>query len=381
MKHSILHLITGLSTGGAEAMLYKLLSRMDRARFKIVVVSMTDRGTFGARIEALGIPVVTLGLRRGLPNPIGFWRLVRLLRLEKPHVLQTWMYHADLLGLIAGRLTNLPRIAWNLRCSNMEMRHYSWLSALLIRLLAVLSGFPDAVLVNSEAGRKFHETLNYHPKRWEVIPNGFDLEIFRPSPEARLRFRAEIGIPEDAFLIGLIARDDPMKDHQTFLQAAGYLLKNHPNIHFILVGRGIDEGNQRLMSLIESLGILKQTHLLGERSDVANIVPALDIASSASSFGEGFPNVIGEAMACGVPCVVTDVGDSAIIVGDTGKVVPPKNPEALAVAWSDLIMIGSEHRRQLGLAARQRIEENYSLPAIVAKYESLYQELVSNVRS
>ncbi|MDD5473279.1 MAG: glycosyltransferase [Candidatus Methanoperedens sp.] len=370
----ILHLITDLSTGGAEMMLYKLLSRMDNSRFQNVVVSLTDKGTLGGPIEDMVIPVFTLGMHRKLPNPMSLLRLLRILRKERPQILQTWLYHADLFGLLAGKFVHVPAIVWNLRCTDADSRHYSKLSAFIVYILAKLSAFPDTVLVNSKAGLQLHEALGYHPQRWLLVPNGFDLDQFRPNSEARIKLRLELDLPGDAFLIGLVARYDSMKDHATFLNAASLLVKDYPDIHFVLVGRGVDYNNSDLINIITSLGIEKNIHLLGERRNIPNITAALDIASS-SSYGEGFPNVVGEAMACGVPCVVTDVGDSALLVGDTGRLVSPKNSYSLCEAWHELIKMGQDERRRLGIAARCRIRENFSLPSIVAQYEKLYEEL------
>lgn len=370
----ILHLITDLSTGGAEMMLYKLLSRMDNSRFQNIVVSLTDKGTLGRSIEDMGIPVFTLGMHRKLPNPMGLLRLLRILRKENPRVLQTWLYHADLLGLLGGRLAHVPAIVWNLRCTDADSRHYSKLSAFIVYILAKLSTLPSTVLVNSKAGLRMHETLGYRPQRWLLVPNGFDLDRFCPDPEARIKLRHELDLQGDTILIGLVARYDAMKDHTTFLDAASLLVKDYPDVHFILAGRGVDYNNSELTNIITSLGIEKNIHLLGERRDIPHITAALDIASS-SSYGEGFPNVVGEAMACGVPCVVTDVGDSALLVGDTGRLVPPKSPCSLFEAWHELIEMGQEERRRLGIAARCRIRENFSLSSIVAQYEKLYEEL------
>jgi glycosyltransferase involved in cell wall biosynthesis len=214
-----------------------------------------------------------------------------------------------------------------------------------------------------------------------VIPNGFDLTHFKPDPFSRESVRQELGIAKDALLIGLVGRFDPKKDHDTFLRAAAFLHSCKTEVHFLLCGDQITWENAALKNEIETLGIVSWMHLLGKREDIPRLTSALDIAVSSSSFGEGFPNTIGEAMACGVPCVVTDVGDSALIVGDTGRVVPPKDPHALVIAWNHWIEMGLEHRKQWGLTARRRVEEQYSLPAIVEKYEHLYQEMASHVRS
>jgi glycosyltransferase involved in cell wall biosynthesis len=302
---------------------------------------------------------------------IGVWRLVLFLRRERPTILQTWLYHADLLGLLAAKLARVPVVAWNVRCTNLRAQRGA-----AIRILARLSVCPQAVLVNSVAGRRFHESQGYHPRNWIHIPNGFDLEEFRPDPHARLKLRQELQLPEEALLIGLIARIDPLKDHTNFLQAADLLLQKYPRVHFVNVGFGADRQNRKLRCELEARGLSDRVHLLGERSDISHVMAALDILASSSS-AEGFPNVVGEAMACGVPCVVTDVGDAALLVGDTGKVVPPRNPEALANAWAELIDLGPDGRRRLGEAARQRINEHFNLDTIVQHYERCYDELAA----
>ena len=376
----ITHLITDLEIGGAETMLYNLLSHMDRSRFQNSVISMVGNGSLASKIKELEIPVDTLGMNFGVVKPAGLFRLVRLLRKQVPAILQTWLYHADFLGLLAGKLTRLPHIVWNVRCSDMDMQHYSKLSALVVRILAALSSVPEAVVVNSESGREFHSLLGYRPRSWVLINNGFDLDRFCPNTEARITFRHELGLSDNAILIGLVARFDPMKDHATFLEAAHRLLVDNPPVHFVLVGKGIVRENKELTGVINSGHYSDRFHLLGQREDVSRIMVALDIATSSSCWGEGFPNTIGEAMACGVPCVVTDAGDSARLVGDTGMVIPVRNPQALAEGWGKMIELGEVGRRHLGIAARCRIEEKFSLTAVVRRYEEFYRGCVARVR-
>lgn len=371
---TVVHLITGLRAGGAETMLSKVVIGMDRGLFRNVVVSMTDLGKIGAVLRDAGIPVKALGMRRGLPDPRGLPRLLGLLRAERPAVLQTWLYHADLLGLVAARLGGAPRVAWNLRCSNMEMRHYSRLSQMLPKALAWLSPLPDAVVVNSLAGRAFHEGLGYRPKRWEFIGNGFDLERFRADAGARARLRQALDLPADAVVFGHVARFDPMKDHAGLLRAAARLLAARPQARLVLVGDDADPANPALARDVAALGLTGRVHLLGHRDDVAAVTSGFDVAVS-SSLSEGFPNAVGEAMACGVPCLVTDVGDCALVVGDGGRVVPPADPVALAEAARELIDLGEAGRRRLGEAARRRIEAEFSLPVIVRRYEDFYRTL------
>ena len=369
----VVHLIAGLGRGGAEANLAQLVTRLDPARFRSSVVSLTDEGALGPGIRAAGIDLHTLGLRRGVIDPRGLWRLVKLLRALKPDLIQTWMYHADLLGLLAVCFAGRPPVVWNVRCSNMDFTRYSRLTRLVVRGLARLSRLPAAVVVNSQAGRRLHESLGYRPCRWELVPNGFDTEKFRPNADAPARLRAMLNIDRDAAIVGHVARVDPMKDHTGLLAAAARVAAVRPSAYFVLVGAGTES----LAPTVQRLGLVGRVRLLGERHDIAALMPGFDLLCLSSAFGEGFPNVLGEALACGVPCVATDVGDAAAIVKDCGRVVAPDDPAALAVALIDLIDLGAEARAELGRAGRRRIADTYALPRIVGRYADLYAELAA----
>ena len=366
---NVMHLITGLELGGAERMLSHVVTRADRRRFQPIVVSMTGPGRIGAEIEAAGVAVRSLGLRRGVPDPRGVARLARIVREFRPSVLQTWLYHADLLGLLARWFGPPRRLLWNLRCSDMGD------GARLARLLARCSAIPDGVIVNSAAGRRYHTALGYRPQRWVTIPNGFDTQFFRPDAEARQRGRVALGIPLDAGAILLPARFHPMKDQANFLAAAARLATRHPDVHFAMAGAGVGPANRALSQAVCAHGLGPRVHLLGERRDLDALYPVFDIVSLSSAFGEGLPNVLGEAMACAVPCVATDVGDAAAIIADCGIAVRPRDPEALAAGWKQLIGLGVEGRAALGLRARRRIAEHYDLGCIVGCYEALFAEM------
>ncbi len=373
----LLHLITDLDIGGAERMLQKLLARRDSSRFDVQVVSLTDVGVVGKEIEKLGIPVRGLGMKPGLPDPIALLRLVGWLRRDRPRLLQTWMYHADLLGGLAATLAGNIPVVWNVRHTNLDPRSNKAGTLRMARACAVTSRWlPARIVCCSEASRRAHAALGYAANKMVVIPNGFDLDLFRPDPSARASVRAELGIPEGAPLVGLIGRFHPEKDHHGFVEAAGYLSGRLPDARYLLCGQGVTWDNPVLAEWIASAGPRSHWHLLGLRGDIPRLMAALDILVS-SSVGEGFPNVLGEAMACGVPCVVTDVGDSAWIVSDTGRVVPPRDPRALADASAATLAMGSADRQRLGLAARARVEQHFSLPAIVDRYERLYLELAA----
>lgn len=370
----IVQVVSDLEAGGAEVMLAKLVGGMDRSRFTNIVVSLTDRGQLGEQIESSGVAVHALGMKRGQPDLLALPRLIRLLRSIKPTIVQSWLYHADLLSTMAMKFSRLPILVWNVRCSDMDLRHYPPLTRWVQRVLAQWSATPAAVIVNSESGKRQHEALGYHPRRWEVIPNGFDTQRFRPNVSVRLPFRQEWKVPQDAVIVALVARVDPMKDHATFLHAAQQVANAKSNVYFLLVGKG----TQTLASAVATRGLTDRVRLLGYRSNIECLLPGIDVFCLSSAFGEGFPNVLGEAMACGIPCVSTDVGDARRIIADTGLIVPARHPASLAHAIVDLIDRGPAACERLGHAARKRIEAEYSLPKIVDRYSTLYSDLSGN---
>jgi glycosyltransferase involved in cell wall biosynthesis len=374
----ILYVTTGLETGGAEIMLYQLLSRINREQFNPTVISLMDRGTVGDRIESLGIPVYTIGMELGTPTLNAIWKLIQKVREIQPDLIQGWMYHGNIAAKFASifYFRQIP-ILWSIHHSISSLKSEKKLTIALIKLGASITKSIQQVIFVSQNSKNQHETLGYKSDNSCIIANGFDVSLFKPSLTARLDFRAEFNLPEESFLIGLICRFHPMKDHVNFLNAAALLTKQFPNVHFILAGREVDSKNDILLQLIKKLNLDKQVHLLGERRDTHHLAAALDIVSLASAYGEAFPLVVGEAMSCGVPCVVTDVGDSGWIVGNTGRIIPPRNPEALANAWQELIVMGPVLREDLGKAARARIIECFSLDSVVAKYEKLYNGMLA----
>ena len=373
MPIRIVHVITSLISGGAETSLLRLLSHYDREKFPSTVIALDGDGAIAHRIQSLGVEVVDLKMRRGrIPSPIALLALVRHLRRLRPGLVQSWMYHADLMATLAVPLARGPKLLWNVRCSELNVGPGPTQPRSLVRLLAALSRRPTAVIVNSHAGLQYHASCGYRPQRWEVIPNGFDLEQFRVDLAARAAIRAELGLWSEVPLIGLVARWDPIKDHRMFFEAARLLLRQLPDVQFLLAGENMTVSNPTLSGWIEELGLLDHIHLLGERSDIPRVTAALDIAS-LTSFAEGFPNVVGEAMSCAVPCVVTDVGDVRWMVGDTGRVLDARDPAALAAAWCDVLALPANERAALGMRARNRINELLTIGKAIASYESLYE--------
>ena len=378
----ITHLITGLNTGGAEMMLYKVLCQMNRDAFQAEVISMIEIGALGEKIAKLGIRVRTLHMRPGIPDPRALWRLVRILKEQPPDLMQTWMYHANLMGSLAAKLAQDIPIVWGIHHSNFDPQKSKRRTVWTMKAAALLSSrIPRGIICCGEAPRRVHVQIGSDARKITVIPNGFDLASFHPDPLARISVRRELGLSTEAPVIGLVARFHPKKDHRTFIAAAALLHQTRPDVHFVLCGDGITPENQELAQWIRQAGIGSHCKLLGVREDMPRLMAALDVATSSSSYGEGFPIVLGEAMACGIPCVATDVGDSALVVGTTGRVIPIQKPHAMAQAWNEVLGLSQEQRNCLGQEARHRIEHNFSLPVIVRRYENLYKELMGETAS
>jgi glycosyltransferase involved in cell wall biosynthesis len=371
----IIFIITGLNTGGAESMLLKLLEHLPSCFF-IQVISLTNIGPIGKKIQMLGIPVIALGMLRGIPDPFAVLRLVRIFKEEKPDIVHTWMYHADLIGGLAARIASVSILIWNIRHSNFAKDNTKLSTRLVAYICAQLSPvLPYCIQCCSAIARDIHIKLGYSPQKFVVIPNGFDLDRFQPDPQARESVRKELGICSDTSLIGLIARFDYQKNHLGFIDAIRILHQERPDVNFLLAGKDIDKHNNVLRTAINQAGVNHVTHLLGLREDIPRLMASLDILVSASSFGEAFPNVLGEAMACEVPCVVTDVGDSAYIIGECGRIIMAGDMPGLARAIYELLSLTKEELSQLGKKARNRVSENFEINHITNIYISMYENL------
>ena len=373
----VMHVITTLGPAGAETMLCRLASAMDETRFENEIVSLTGVLDLADRMQAIGVRVRSLDMKKGIPNPLLVARLARWIRESKPDIIHTWMYHANLVGALAARAAGGVPVVWGIHHNVLDPRHDKRRTILVNRACALLSRkFASRIVCCSEASLGFHKKLGYDAQKLDVIPNGFDLEQIKPDPTARASVCAELGVPEDAPLIGIAARFHPLKDHRNFLWAAARLHEHIPEAHFVLCGLNVTWQNAQLAEWIDAAGIREQCHLLGVRQDMSRLFAAMDIATTAS-LSEAFPVVIGEAMACGSPCVVTDVGDSRLIVGETGVVVAPGDPGGLADGWRKLLEAGPEVRRHLGMAARRRVQQHFALSTIVERYQATYSRLAA----
>ena len=359
----VMHAITGLGQGGAESQLATLLRAGAPGMGRAVVVSLLPGGAHRAALEGTGIPVHDLGMEGGRPSLFALLRLARLIRRYRPHVLHAWMYHAQLVATLAlgisGRWRE-TRLIWGVRCSNMDFAHYGRSLRWVVRSCGWLSPWSAAVLFNSEASISAHRALGFRPRRSELIDNGIDTERFCANPSLRPQVRAELGIAPTADLIAHVARVDPMKDHATFLAAIGMLNR----VEALLIGADT-----------ERLATPSNVHALGSREDVERLLAAADLVVSSSDFGEGFSNALAEGMAAGLPAVATDVGDSARIVGATGRIVPPREPAALAKAMGELLSESKTARAARGSTARRRIETHFSVARALDAHSALYASL------
>jgi len=368
----IYHLITSLDTGGAERSLVNLVTAMNRDEFENEVITLLKPGPMAQTLAQAGIPVTSMEIGRHKPNPAAVLALIRHLRMKRPAILQTWLYHADFFGSVTALFAKPDHLVWNVRSSQIGDPSIRRSTRYLARFLGMLSRRPDAIIVNSRDGQRDHERIGYRPKRWVNIANGVDLERFRPRRDERATLRTRLGIPADATVIGLVARYHPMKDIDTFLRAASRFQQEHENAKFVLCGDGLDAGNSTLAKLVRALDLDRNIVLHGPRSDIELIYPVFDLLTLCSIAGEGFPNVLCEAMACDVPCVATDIGDSAEIIDDCGLIVPKGDHGALARAWHVLL---AKHPQPGTETPRSRIAARYSLETMRAQYESFYRSL------
>ena len=356
----VMHVITDLEVGGAERMLVSYLTAPRKISVDCYVVSLLSGGFFATVLRNSGIRVYEMKMGRAIGNLLSLFRMAAMIRREKPDIIQSWLYHADLLStlalLLSGRIRK-TRLFWGVRCSDMDTNRYRMTLKFAIWGCSWLSWIPDGIIANSHAGMSVHKKLGYHPAKFFIIPNGVDTERFAPDEVLRREVRKELDIPEDAFAITMVARRDPQKDHETFIKAINLI----PGAIGVLAGKDTEK-------------FLDQPNLrrLGVRQDIERIYAGCDIVSLCSNFGEGFPNVLVEGMSAGLAPIATDVGDCALIVADVGKIVPPRDVEALAVAIRSIINGGSEKVKEAGIKARKRIEGQYTLERAVAMFDDVY---------
>jgi glycosyltransferase involved in cell wall biosynthesis len=372
-------LIPSLHYGGAERQLVTLVKALDKSRFDITVLHCYPEGPLEKDLEDSEIKTISLEKRGRWDLLSFFWRLIHHLKDIQPDVLHGYLSTPNLLTIFLKPFFPSTQMIWGMRDSNQDLSHYDWLSRLLFPWECFLSRFADLIIFNSQAGRAYYLAQGFPADKTVVILNGIDTDRFQPNREARIKVRSEWGVSEETILIGLVGRFDPMKDHPTFLKAAALLCQDRQDISFVCVGSGSESYAQELYRLAKQLDISEKVIWAGTRVDMPAVYNAFDIAASSSAFGEGFANVIGEAMACGILCVVTDVGDSGWIVDNTGIVVPHQNPEALAQGWRSLIEQQQYQNPVTKLKARSRIISEFNCNKLVQNMACILGKNFSNL--
>jgi glycosyltransferase involved in cell wall biosynthesis len=363
--------MTGLEVGGAEWALCGLLEALSEP--DNTVVALRGESALSARVADLA-PLSHLDMNPGRATPGDVLRLRKVLRRNQPDVIHAWMYHANLVTSLAMTGLHTP-VIWGIHHSLSDLASEKRKTRVVIHANAWLSRSPTRIRYVSVLAAEQHKRFGFSARHALVIPNGYDTDKLKPDAAARTRVRRELGIDPTALAIGMIARVHPTKDHANFLEAAAHFLPGHPGTVFVLVGEGASGDNPPLLASIERLGLRPHVRLCGKRADIAELNSAFDIAT-LSSRGEAFPNAVAEAMACGTPCVATDVGDAALIIGGTGVVVPPRDAAALSQGWTQLADMPPSERQALGSRARERIVECFARQAIARRFVELYQELI-----
>lgn len=354
-------------------MLKRLIeSHQTNFHYQHSVVSLSNIGRVGLNLQAIGVEVVALKMRTAWDAPSALFGLIRQIRSTRPDVVQTWMYHADLLGGLAARVAGNRKVVWNIRSSEGTNK---FLTMLVIRLCAIFSYFiPAKIICCGEKAKDAHFNLGYDKKNFEVVPNGYDLSLFTRSELIRASMREKLACKDKDLLIGVCGRYDPVKDYRNFIEAASIVANKLEKVRFVMIGRNCDSKNDTIISWLQEFNISNLFTLLGERNDVPDVMSALDIFC-LSSKTEGFPNVVCEAMAMNVPCVVTRAGDAEFIIGHTGFTVPTESSADLANALLKMSNLPSYKRAELGLSARMRVEDNFSIKQVSDRYASIYSRM------
>jgi glycosyltransferase involved in cell wall biosynthesis len=367
----VVHVIVGLESGGAENMLRRLVEA-GRPALDSTVVSLTTVGTLGEALRSQGFRVEAMGMTSAWQLPAVLMRLAGLLRRLHPDAVQCWMYHADFVGGLAARLAGCGNIVWGLRSSAIP-QNFPAPTWWLVRLNALLSHLvPHRIVCCADSALQAHAALGFARRKMVVIPNGFDFTGFVPSPLEREQIRQRLGWSAQTPVIGTVSRFDPLKDLPNFLDAAVRVKARVPGVRFLLVGRGLDDSNSELRRRVEQAGLKGEVSLAGEQRNVPAYLSAMDVFC-LSSRSEGFPNVVVEAMAMDLPCVVTAAGDAAAIVGDTGTVVPVQDASALAQAMGDTLALPQDRRDALGQAAGRGVRERYGIDVALSRYLEQYR--------
>ena len=369
----ILHIITGLDDGGAEAVLYRIC-KLDK-EYHHIVISFQGEQKYVSLLQKNNISVHTLNFSKTRINIFGLFKLLKLIKQLKPDVVQTWMPHADLIGGVMARIVGVKNIFWGIHHTNLIKGKINRIVLIIVKLNSILSSFvPTKIIYCAEKSREVQESIGFKKNKGVVVHNGYDTNSFFQDSSVENDIRNELGISHETFVIGHVGSYNPLKDQETLIKSLGYLDQKGINFNAIFVGKKLDPSNDNLIKLIKDNGLTKRIHLLGIRNDISAIMNGIDVFM-LSSVSEAFPNVLNEAMACGTPCISTDVGDTALIVGNTGWIVSPQDAKALAKSSIKALeekKLHHESWEQRKKDCRQRIIENFSFEKMIKKYKDVW---------
>lgn len=366
-----LHIITSLSIGGAETMLLRLIKHKPDLAKSTIVISLTDNGEIGRKLGLLGASVICLGMHNWFSIFKALFKLTKIIQNEKPAIIHTWMYHANILGGIAAFLAKNKNIIWSIRRSEFT-RDESLSTYIVMKIGAIFSNIiPKVIVCVAESGLRNHKKYGYKPENMIVIPNGFDLEQLKPDQVIRKEIRKELNIYDDEVVIGCVGRFHESKGYEILIASSMEVIKLHKKVRYLLIGRDLDQRNTILMEWINNTGFSDHFLLAGEKHNIADYMRAMDIFC-LSSITEGFPNVVGEAMASALPCVVTSVGDVQKITGNNALLIQPKNKKLLSKGLCEMLNMDNEKRNRMGLNGRKKIEKEYSVKLACEKHFNLY---------
>ena len=367
----IVHIITSLGDGGAEHTLFKICKYDTKNEH--TVISLRGPGKYSLPLRKMGIRVYFLNM--SFYSFFKFLILIKLLRFLKPDIVQTWLVHADFIGGIAAKLIGIKNIIWNIRYSNLEYKKTKLLTIFLIRLLSKLSYFiPKQIVIVSKKAKKIYEVEGYDKKKLKFIPNGYDLNLLKPKDIEKKKFKKKIS--KQLPIIGNVARYDPKKDHLNLIKALSLIRYKKIDFLCFFSGSEVNQNNLKITSEIKKLKLEKKIKLIGQNDNILQIMNGIDLYVQSSSYGEGFPNVVAESMACGTPCVVTDVGDASLIVGKSGWVVPPNDPNKLAKAIEIALKeIKTRKWNKRCKRARLRIKTNFDISKMIKSYNELWYQV------
>ena len=378
-KITVLHVISGLSLGGAEMMLFKLLKNIDDNRFDSIVVSLTSNGDLAPKIRELKIPVYFLNMKKGVSSFKAVTEYRNIILKYRPDIIQAWMYHANVFSAIMKALTPKHYLLFNIRTSLSNVKINKVITRSLIWANAKLSKISNGIINNSKLSIEQHKKIGFRKDKNFYIPNGFDLCVFKPNQAYYEKFREQYNLKRDCKLVGLFARYHQCKNHKGFLKVAKILLENcskeNISIKFVLAGEGCDKSNNELIREIEEQNLSKHVLLLGKVNS-AEVLPCLDI-HLLTSYEEGFPNAIGEAMSCGIPCISSNVGDCKNIISRFGGVAEINDYTSLAKISFEALDFKAENKKEI----REYIYKNYSIKKIVNEYEKLYSGIINQKES